>query len=171
MCSASGGSPTRRNATYASTVVERLGGAPKKLPHVPSSRCCERIRAALRALGPAWRTPRNSRSSRSSASIVTFVSSSPFHQPSACCSERRWSRARPSASAALTARSCAEVVRVTDIPGRNVSDAAPGASAPGRICCCLPLAADHEHALAALDGSDLVLVDPHGVPALAAVDP
>src|SRR4051794_5375621 len=33
--------------------------------------------------------PRNSRSSRSSASIVTLVSSSPFHQPSASCSDSR----------------------------------------------------------------------------------
>ena len=40
-----------------------------------------------RSAGPgrASSTPRNSRSSRSSASIVTLVSSSPFHQPSPSC--------------------------------------------------------------------------------------
>ena len=40
------------------------------------------------------RMPRNWRSSRSSASIVTFVASSPFHQPSGDCRPRScWARA------------------------------------------------------------------------------
>src|SRR5215210_1629160 len=39
------------------------------------------------------RIPRNCRSRRSSASMVTFVSSSPFHQPWGDCNDRRWSTA------------------------------------------------------------------------------
>ena len=56
---------------------------------LPAHIILDYVLAALRALGPGSRTPRNSRSSRSSASIVTFVSSSPFHQPSGCCRESR----------------------------------------------------------------------------------
>ncbi len=46
------------------------------------------VRAA-RPSSSGSRIPRNSRSSMSSASIVTLVSSSPFHQPSDCCSDRQ----------------------------------------------------------------------------------
>src|SRR3954451_22601022 len=50
--------------------------------------------------------PRNSRSSRSSASIVTFVSSSPFHQPASSCSDSRYataaSRVRRASGVTLT---------------------------------------------------------------------
>ena len=45
--------------------------------------------------------PRNSRSSRSSASIVTLACSSPFHQPSACCIPS--SASTPRSHAACTA--------------------------------------------------------------------
>ena len=66
---------------------------------MPSARCW-RPDPARRLLGrPASvRMPRNWRSSRSSASIVTLVSSSPFHQPSA--SWQRRAGARPRASSA-----------------------------------------------------------------------
>src|SRR5690349_12523597 len=37
--------------------------------------------------------PRNSRNNKSSASIVTLVSSSPFHQPASSCSDNRYATA------------------------------------------------------------------------------
>ena len=52
--------------------------------------------AADAAVCSSVRMPRNWRSSRSSASMVTLVSSSPFHQPSGSCRESRWSTARSS---------------------------------------------------------------------------
>src|SRR5262245_7710989 len=96
MCSALGGSPASLSAAYDSTVVERSAGAPQKLPQVPSSRCFERIHFADISVCSSVRMPRNCRRRRSSASMVTFVSSSPFHQPSGDWSERRWSTARSS---------------------------------------------------------------------------
>ena len=54
---------------------------------MPSSRCCDRIHCAESCVCSSVRMPRNWRSSRSSASIVTFVCSSPFHQPGSACSE------------------------------------------------------------------------------------
>src|SRR6185437_147673 len=48
--------------------------------------------------------PRNSRSSRSSASMVTLVASSPFHQPAGSCKPSRCPRAR--SLARRTAASC-----------------------------------------------------------------
>ncbi len=91
------GSPARRSAKYASTVVERSPGPPWKFVHVPSARCWERIHAAERSVPGAVRIPRNSRSRMSSASIVTFVCSSPRHQPVSSCKESRCSQARSSA--------------------------------------------------------------------------
>src|SRR5919206_316349 len=111
MCGASGSSPASRRAAYASTVVERFGGPSSKLLQVPSARCWERIHLAARSILPSSRTPRNSLSSRSSASIVTLDWSSPFHQPSGVCRESRWSRAR-SRAASRAARSTSSVVRV-----------------------------------------------------------
>src|SRR5947209_6589019 len=50
--------------------------------------------------------PRNSRSSKSSASIVTLVSSSPFHQPAPSCSDSRCATAasRVARASGVTAR-------------------------------------------------------------------
>ena len=92
MCAASAGSPASRSATYASTVVERSAGPPKNVAHVPSSRCFERIQRRRSRVGSSVEDARGSwRRKRSSASIVTLVSSSPFHQPSACWSASRCS--------------------------------------------------------------------------------
>src|SRR6266496_5650925 len=63
-------------------VVDRSGGPPWKVAQVPSSRCLERIQAAAPLVRSSVRMPRNSRSRRSSASMLTLVSRSPFHQPS-----------------------------------------------------------------------------------------
>ena len=43
MCAAAAGSPARRSAAQASTVVERSPGPPKYVAHEPSGRCFERI--------------------------------------------------------------------------------------------------------------------------------
>ncbi len=75
-------------------------GHHEKFAHVPSARCCERIHAAERSVSSARRMPRNSRRSMSSASIVTFVCSSPFHQPASSCSESRRSQARSNVTCA-----------------------------------------------------------------------
>jgi hypothetical protein len=58
MCAASGGSPTSRSATYASTVVERSPGPPWKVAHVPSWRCLERIQRAVAFRCGSVRIPR-----------------------------------------------------------------------------------------------------------------
>ena len=105
MCSSEGSSPASRSAQYASIVVDRSPGPSKKFAHVPSARCWDLIQAALRSVSGAPRMPRNSRRSRSSASIVTLVCSSPRHQPASFWSESRCSRAASSASrASLWAR-------------------------------------------------------------------
>ena len=52
---------------------------------------------AAAAVSSAVRMPRNSRMSRSSASMVTLVSSSPCHQLPSCCRDSRWLTARSSA--------------------------------------------------------------------------
>ena len=75
-------------------MVERSPGPCQKLDQVPSSRCFDRIQFAEGRRVVSSRTPRNSRSSRSSASIVTLVSSSPFHQPAGSWSDSRCSAAR-----------------------------------------------------------------------------
>src|SRR3954466_10432988 len=62
--------------------------------------------------------PRNSRSSRSSASIVTLVSSSPFHQPSASCSDSRCETA-----AAKVARASGVTLRSLLRSGASVTSA------------------------------------------------
>ena len=67
---------------------------------------CRRRAAASGSSGPPRRSPasvrmpRNSRSSRSSASIVTLVSSSPFHQPASSCI----ARSRPTARSSVARR-------------------------------------------------------------------
>ncbi len=83
-----GAAPSRPRSSSTDRQVHR-----EKFAHVPSVRCCERIQAAERSVSSARRMPRNSRSSMSSASIVTFVCSSPRHHPSWSCSESRRSRA------------------------------------------------------------------------------
>src|SRR3954469_22455120 len=62
--------------------------------------------------------PRNSRSNRSSASIVTLVSSSPFHQPSASCSDSRCETA-----AAKVARASGVTLRSLLRSGASVTSA------------------------------------------------
>ena len=116
MCAASGPSPARRSATYASTVVDTSPGPPRKFAHEPSSRWLARIHRADRSVVSASRIPRNSRSNRSSASIVTLVSSSPFHHPSRCCSDSRCSRARSIAVVASTLPTGAASAIVTPVP-------------------------------------------------------
>lgn len=81
MCGASGGSPASRRATYASMVAESSGGPPWKVAQVPSACCSPRMNRAAACVVASSRMPRNWRSSRSSASMVTLVSRSPFHQP------------------------------------------------------------------------------------------
>src|SRR5918995_2909299 len=97
---ASAGAPASRSATYASTVVDRSPGPPWKFAHVPSSRWRRRIQPAAASAVGRSRMPRTWRSNRSSASIVTLVSSSPFHQPAGAWRPNRWSRARANASCA-----------------------------------------------------------------------
>ena len=98
MCAASGGSPARRSAVYASTVVDRSAGPPVNVAHVPSSRCWARIQRAVASVIDSVRMPRNWRSSRSSASMVTLACSSPFHHPSSCCIRNSASTPRSQAS-------------------------------------------------------------------------
>ena len=81
-------------------VVDRSPGPPWKLAQVPSARCLDRIQRAAAAVSASVLTPRNWRSSRSSASMVTLVSSSPCHQPGSCCRLARCSQARSSVSRA-----------------------------------------------------------------------
>ena len=85
-------------------MVDRSPGPPSKFAQVPSARCCERIQRRRRRDASSCRMPRNWRSSRSSASMVTLVRSSPFHQPAACCRPSRWSRARAAPPRADVAR-------------------------------------------------------------------
>src|SRR5690606_22158764 len=104
MCPASGGSPASRSAVYASTVVDGSGGPPWKVDQVPSGACRDLIQRAVSRVSSSVRMPRNSRRSRSSASIVTLVCSSPFHQPSGDWRPSRWSRAASRASDAVRGR-------------------------------------------------------------------
>ncbi len=96
-------------------------GPPWKVAQVPSARWRDRIQRAASAVSCAVRTPRNSRSSRSSASIVTFVSSSPCHQPRSRCSPRRWVDGGVEASSAARRGSprSSGAVRVISTPARR----------------------------------------------------
>ena len=102
MCPASGASPASRSATYASTVVDRSASPPAKFDQVPSARRCDLIQRAAASVSSGVLIRRNSRSSRSSASMVTLVCSSPCHQPSSCCRLRRCATARSSVSLATS---------------------------------------------------------------------
>ena len=82
------GGPADLSTTVEAYVALRLAGHEPQAPHL--------ARAAA-AVSSAVRTPRNSRSRRSSASMVTLVSSSPCHQPCSCCSPSRWFTAWSSA--------------------------------------------------------------------------
>ena len=100
----------RRRAAARRTPRRRrevAGPAVEVAPTMPSSRCCERIQRAERSVASGSRMPRNSRSSRSSASIVTFVSSSPFHHPSACWSAEQVIASARAPSAAAPAPAAA----------------------------------------------------------------
>ena len=85
MCGSAGSTPARRSsAVPASIVVERSGWrSTERCPTVP---VLPFRLARMRTRRPPWpergrRIPRKCRNIRSSASMVTFVSSSPFHQP------------------------------------------------------------------------------------------
>ena len=58
MWSAAAGSPARRRATYASMVVDRSPGPPKKVAQVPSGLWLDRIHRAAGAVDEGSRTPR-----------------------------------------------------------------------------------------------------------------
>ena len=89
---------------------------------MPSARCCERIqRAGSLGRPPVSGCRGTRRSSRSSASIVTLVSSSPFHQPAGCWRPSRWSRARSTTCGAGRGA-----------PGRRRCRARPGRSRSAR---------------------------------------
>ncbi len=151
MCGASGESPANRNATHASTVVDRSPGPPWKYRPGAVARCCERIQRARARSPRVSRMPRNSRISRSSASIVTLVPSPPFHQPSrlllrpqqvtaassaACTSPRSSARRGP-----VRARGCGS--RSSCAPFHDVVEPAPISSPAGSgaapAVCRLPL--------------------------------
>ncbi len=127
MCGSSGRSPARRRATYASMVAERSPGPPWKVAQVPSPSCSPRMkRPAARTVAGSW-IPRNCRSRRSSASMVTLVARSPFHQPCSSCLPRRCSTERSAARRAAASTSSAAIV---DSVVGILAEAARGFTAP-----------------------------------------
>ena len=79
------------------TVVSRSAGPSNQIAHVPSSRCRASNSFAILRSSSAVRNPSTWCQKRCCAVIVTFDSSSPFHQPSGCW--RASSRSAPRSTA------------------------------------------------------------------------